>query len=64
MSERYTAEQFESAIADAIHDKNLPVAVGLLRVMAVQHPHRCEVLLNGIESTLDALRALDQEAPR
>jgi len=52
----FTADQFETAIARALHDKDLKAAVSLLRIMAVQYPARCEVLLNGVESVLDTLR--------
>jgi hypothetical protein len=51
----FSAEQFEAAIADALRDKKLNVAVSLLRGMAVAHPARCEVLLNGVEAILDDL---------
>jgi len=52
----YTANTFEAAIADALHNKDVQAAVSLLRVMAVEHPRRAEIVLNNVQDLLNQLR--------
>lgn len=55
--ETFPAEVYEASIADALAEPNLPAVIGLLKRFAVEHPYRCEVVLDAIQDTLDVLAA-------
>lgn len=59
MNQRFTVQEFEQAIADAIADHNFEAAVGLLTMFATQHPKEAGELYEMLKAALagDATRA-------
>lgn len=49
----FTDEQIERALALAIEDHNFEMAVGLLRMLAVQNPLRAGMVYEMIQSVID-----------
>lgn len=54
---RYTVDQIEAAIPDAIRAREITTALSLINMLAVRAPDRARVMLNGIHAALDVAKA-------
>jgi hypothetical protein len=57
MTSQYTIEQIESAITLALRERNFPVAISLVHMLAVRAPDRARLILD----TIDVARHLNDE---
>lgn len=48
MTDEFTVEQIEEAIASALRDQNMPGAAGLIHLLAVKAPDRAQIVLDAI----------------
>lgn len=58
MTIRYSIEQIEAAIPQAIHAQDFTAAVSLVNMLAIRDPSRARTMLNAIHAALDVARAM------
>lgn len=63
MSHEFTPDQIVQGIESALHDHEVAVVPGLIRLLAVQDPARAEALLDTIELGIAISRAAEGAQP-
>jgi hypothetical protein len=59
----YTADQMETAIARAIHDRKFKVVESLIKMLAVQDPGRAQAVLDAINLGFQLRRECREVTP-
>lgn len=63
MSLEFTPDQIVAGITSALHEGDVTVVPGLIRLLAVKDPHRAQAVLDTIELGIAMSRTAEGEQP-